>query len=78
MKNKIIKNLVVFCVVYTIIYLLGSYANWEFINPFEWITDIPKDNGLARLVKLYFLLVLIWVTYLLETCISVNKKKEED
>ena len=39
---------------YAVIYFCYSFINWSFVNPVQWIIDIPLYDKLDRFTILFF------------------------
>ncbi len=53
MKKIIIYNIIITLFLYIIIYLIYSWCIWEFINPIQWIINIPTYSNLERFMLLF-------------------------
>ena len=64
--NPRIKTLFkIYSVMYWLIYLIKSFAIWEFTNPFRWIFDLSSDSDLriGILMGVFIALVISIVLY---------------
>lgn len=56
--NTILKMWLVTITLYTILYFIFSFVQWNFYNPLQWIIDIPNYTELQR-----FGILSGWILY---------------
>lgn len=56
---------------YIIVYIISTFVNWEFKNPFQWIIDLPQYDTEIRLT-----IIFVFITFHLSYAALTHMKKD--
>ena len=63
-------------IIYMIVWLCMMFINWEYINPFSWIIDIPNESSTYRAKILFSCGAISFFKYMAITVgLDFNKSK---
>ena len=64
LKHHLLLWLLIPAAIYTLLYLTACFILWDFVNPFQWIIDLPCYSVGQRL-GILGLLIITLVSYIL-------------
>lgn len=65
MKKRIATQLLTTISIYAITYLCISFVRFDFINPFQWIINIPKYDNESRFLILFGILFYYAISFII-------------